>query len=65
MCDTSLIYNMSRACVLDNCDGGDDYGDMCGNHNFSFCYIPNADQVHILVIYYCRGSTGWEMLPIQ
>ncbi len=33
VCNASLVYNMSRACVADieDCDGGDDYGDMCGN----------------------------------
>ncbi len=29
-CNASLLLNMSRACVTGECDGGDDYGDMCG-----------------------------------
>ncbi len=30
VCNESLIYNMSQACILEECDGGDEYGDMCG-----------------------------------
>ena len=29
-CNVSLVLNMSFACVSGVCDGGEEYGDMCG-----------------------------------
>ncbi len=44
VCNSSLVYNMSRACVsgFDHCNGGDDYGDMCGNFIINlFTYLKS------------------------
>ncbi len=47
-CNSSLLLNMSKACVSGVCDGGDEYGDMCGEEkkkNVGKCCQPEDREV--------------------
>ncbi len=38
-CNASLLLNMSKACISGVCDGGDEYGNMCGKVTISLIIV--------------------------